>query len=435
VQLDNQTHKSCFPIIFAPTPVSEDEKQPMFQLSVNRTKDAKIPVIMFQYISLLIQKIDLKVEESVIYTILGYVNEFGKRNSQFKIDDSELVARKLVVYLHPPESTSTKIFIRFLQLQPIAINVSFQANATLRKKFDSVLDFNPFSVLLSLAGATFGSVDNAPIRLNGVVIDNASGTPETLIRPIIQHYTSQGLKELFKILGSVEFLGNPIGLIGNLGSGVADFFYEPAKGLVKSPQDFTIGLAKGSISLIKNTFTGVFGAASKITGSVGKGVAMLSMDDDFIAKNQRKNLEQPEHLAEGLYKGTKSLGRGLFKGIAGIVMDPIKGAKEDGVGGFFKGVGKGIIGVVTKPASGAIDLASQTLKGVGNTANFLLDDKVPNKRVRPQRSFLANRILTPYNYDEMAKTPKGKQNVVEEIFNGRRQGTQLEEKTKQNVPK
>jgi hypothetical protein len=49
--------------------------------------------------------------------------------------------------------------------------------------------------------------------------------------------------------------------------------------LVKSPEEFGRGVVKGSVSLINKTFTGVFGAASKITGSVGKGMALLSMDD------------------------------------------------------------------------------------------------------------------------------------------------------------
>lgn len=39
-------------------------------------------------------------------------------------------------------------------------------------------------------------------------------------------------------------LGNPVGLVNNLGTGVVDFFYEPAQGLVKSPKDFSVGLAK-----------------------------------------------------------------------------------------------------------------------------------------------------------------------------------------------
>lgn len=39
-------------------------------------------------------------------------------------------------------------------------------------------------------------------------------------------------------------LGNPVGLFSSLGSGWVDFFYEPAQGLVKSPKDFGMGLAK-----------------------------------------------------------------------------------------------------------------------------------------------------------------------------------------------
>lgn len=40
------------------------------------------------------------------------------------------------------------------------------------------------------------------------------------------------------MVGSVEFLGNPVGLINNLGTGVYDFFYQPAVGLVSSPEEF-----------------------------------------------------------------------------------------------------------------------------------------------------------------------------------------------------
>jgi hypothetical protein len=58
--------------------------------------------------------------------------------------------------------------------------------------------------------------------------------------------------------------------IGNLGTGVKDFFYLPAQGLVSSPQDFGRGLIKGTGSLVKKTVYGVLDAAGKITGSVGK---------------------------------------------------------------------------------------------------------------------------------------------------------------------
>lgn len=88
----------------------------------------------------------------------------------------------------------------------------------------------------------------------------------------------------------------------------------------------------------------------------------------------------------GLFQGGKSLAKGVFHGVAGVFVDPVKGAQSEGVAGFFKGVGKvraalparrrgssgararalqGIMGVVAKPTAGAINLASSTLKGIG----------------------------------------------------------------------
>jgi hypothetical protein len=78
--------------------------------------------------------------------------------------------------------------------------------------------------------------------------------------------------QVYKILGSADFLGNPVGLLGNLGTGVKDFFFEPAQGLVESPEAFGKGLAKGSVSLVKHTTYGLFNTVSKLTGTAGKGI-------------------------------------------------------------------------------------------------------------------------------------------------------------------
>ena len=50
-----------------------------------------------------------------------------------------------------------------------------------------------------------------------------------------------------------------------LGTGVKDFFYEPAEGLMKSPTAFGKGVAKGTMSLVGNTTSGVLGFTTKIT--------------------------------------------------------------------------------------------------------------------------------------------------------------------------
>jgi len=40
------------------------------------------------------------------------------------------------------------------------------------------------------------------------------------------------------------------------------------------------------------------------------------------------------------------------------------GAREEGVGGFFKGMGKGAIGLFVRPATGIVDFTSGSFEAV-----------------------------------------------------------------------
>lgn len=267
------------------------------------------------------------------------------------------------------------------------LNISFVASPNLRFN-----DLNASNLIWNIVGPTFGSFDKAPIRLNGKIFKNMNG-----LSGLSDFYKNEILGQAYKILGSVEFLGNPIGLAASLGTGLTDFFYKPAQGLVQGPEKFGEGLADGSISLITNTIGGLFGSASKVTGSLGQGVAVLTMDDDFRAQRESKKGHTPEHVVDGISTGVKSFGKGLFGGITGLVVSPIKGAQKDGIEGFFTGTAKGVVGLVAKPVSGAVDMVSSTLEGIGNTADYLLNEDKKVKRVRPQRYINQNKPLEIYD--------------------------------------
>jgi vacuolar protein sorting-associated protein 13A/C len=68
------------------------------------------------------------------------------------------------------------------------------------------------------------------------------------------------------------------------------------------------------------------------------------MDSEYKAKRQQKNLHKPQNVGEGLKEGAKDLGKGLFQGLSGIIVEPVKGFKQEGAVGLLKGIGKGIIG-------------------------------------------------------------------------------------------
>ena len=47
-------------------------------------------------------------------------------------------------------------------------------------------------------------------------------------------------------------LGSPMGFARKIGSGVKSFFYEPYQGAVLGPQDFVVGLGRGTSHLFAN---------------------------------------------------------------------------------------------------------------------------------------------------------------------------------------
>jgi len=91
----------------------------------------------------------------------------------------------------------------------------------------------------------------------------------------------------------------------------------------------------------------------------------------------------------------RDFGVGLYKGVTGVVTQPIKGARKEGALGALKGIGKGVAGLVLKPAIGTIDFVVQTAEGIKNTTT-LLDDNV-KARIRPPRHFGSDSLLRCYH--------------------------------------
>ena len=85
--------------------------------------------------------------------------------------------------------------------------------------------------------------------------------------------------------------------------------------------------------------------------------------------------------------------QGVVDGVTGVVLQPISGAKEEGVGGFVKGVAKGVVGLVAKPTSGVFDFASNSLDLVRRAA----DPQGTIPRARPPRYLDSSGTVRPYS--------------------------------------
>ena len=174
--------------------------------------------------------------------------------------------------------------------------------------------------MLKTIGFTLANIDNAPLRMNALALEHMFCGRQLVGRKLQAHYTRQALAEAYKVVGSIDFIGNPVGLFDSLTTGVMDFFYEPVRGVVAGPAAFGRGLAKGTLSLVKNSIFGVMNVGTRITGSIGKGVAALSFDKDYLADRATDAREAPQDMLEGLGMGGVALVKGLVEGVAGLVV-------------------------------------------------------------------------------------------------------------------
>ena len=109
---------------------------------------------------------------------------------------------------------------------------------------------NPFAVVLNAVTMALGNVNAAPLEMNALAITDMRLTLPDLQERIMYHYRQEVLRQLYRILGSADFIGNPVGLFTNVSSGVADIFYEPWRGaVVHGNADIAVGIAKVSIDM------------------------------------------------------------------------------------------------------------------------------------------------------------------------------------------
>ena len=171
-------------------------------------------------------------------------------------------------------------YFRLFHLNPLKVVVTLSSSAGA----DSVLNLppSPVTVLLETLLGTVANLDAAPLCFNSLYMENPFVPVTELQSRIVQHYRSQLLSQIYRLLGSFDIIGSPVSLVETLGTGVFDFFHEPAEGLVHSPRAFGKGLAVGTMSLLNNTVYGLFNTAAKIAGSVTQGLASMSFDPAYL---------------------------------------------------------------------------------------------------------------------------------------------------------
>ena len=216
---------------------------------------------------------------------------------------------------------------------------------------------------------------------------------------IIEEYKHKGTKQILKIIGSSDLIGNPVKLLDGIGTGFYELVNEPRKGFVQGPLQFGKGIAKGLGKFLSGIIGGTFGVVESITGTLYSATQSLMgrEHENFVDEE-----EGPNNIASGAVQGLYGGFKELANGITGVVMHPINETKKNGVKGFFKGLGKGFIGLAISPFAALLKIANSFVAGTKNTINLVLGNhKIKIKRFRHPRVLLGGiEPLRSYEYEK-----------------------------------
>uniref|UniRef100_A0A7N6FAN6 Vacuolar protein sorting 13 homolog A n=1 Tax=Anabas testudineus TaxID=64144 RepID=A0A7N6FAN6_ANATE len=395
VQIQNQLSGAIFPYVFYPVKLPksitmDSEPKPLTDISiVTRLMEMSV---FFRYFMVLIQEMDLKLDLGFLYAILDL---FTPENASIVSSEQEVeLFEKDIGYIKTElnhvssADTSPVSLYEYFHISPIKVY-------GLKEKRDKeLIPVQSLNLLLKSIGATLTDVQDVVFKLAFFELTFQFCTTQQLQWEVIRHYSKQAIKQMYVLVLGLDVLGNPFGLIRGLSEGVEAFFYEPYQGAIQGPEEFVEGMALGVKALVGGAVGGIAGAASRITGAVAKGVAAITMDEEYQQKRREAMNKQPSGLRDGLSRGGKGLVSGFVSGITGIVTKPIKGAQKEGAAGFFKGVGKGLVGAVARPTGGIIDMASSTFQGIKRCAYFYIES------LRPPRFIHEDGVIRPYKERE-----------------------------------
>eukprot|EP00042_Codosiga_hollandica_P040345 m.346588 g.346588 ORF g.346588 m.346588 type:complete len:4204 (+) comp55837_c0_seq1:84-12695(+) len=370
-QLDDQRYQAANPVVVARSLEGEEgkDKPALWFAFVKRFAqlgfDSGVPYI--DCVSFLLQPLSLKIDWSLLEALVGFSG--GLRREFARIGD--------IVFRDARPAPQRKLRFETMLLQPIKLYLTFS--------LDGVGNDYVGKVLQSL-GLLLVNVNHAPFALNALQLEGLYATPDEVVQTFALSYKKNILSSLAKFglfaIGSLDVFGDPIHTLETLSTGVKDFFYEPAKGLMMGPEAFASGLQKGAKSLASGVFGGGTSAASKMVGAVSKGIGALSLDTEYQKNRDAAMKEASKSFGRGMLTGVTLLADGLIDGITGVIVQPVKGAEQEGAKGLLKGVVKGVIGFAAKPITGTLDLVSASLAGL----NSLQDQAATgDRRTRPPR--------------------------------------------------
>ena len=340
-------------------------------------------ISFYKQIDLVMQEFNIKIEQYALTCLLDLINEImGFFDYSTKFDEKKKEKEEIEEILETKkEIPIDKLCKENEDLERMTINIlmigCLKFNVTVRLDLSSNIISSlpkPMARLLGSVGNTLARITDGQLKFSEKIITNIYKSSYDIMWDLINQYIKEGIKQIYKILGSSDIIGNPVNFIEGLGTGFFELINEPRKGFLLGPKQFGKGLLKGLGSLLSGVVGGSFGVVQRITGS------LYSATQNMAGKGREHIMEEEDEptniitgIGKGLYGGLKE----IASGITGIFTRPYrKFKKKKTAKSLITGFCSGLFGCIISPFSAALKIIYSVSTGAKNTITTISGKKL-----------------------------------------------------------
>lgn len=384
VQFDDMTPHSAYPVVFAPLDsgfnsdkregwLPGDGEKPFFTLSCETLPQSGI---------LIVNDFDLQLGSMAVKLNLEYL--LGLSNLLFQFipgsDEATILqqgveaknAMLIVNVPFPDGSVSAGMLMYFKRWHMSGYDFDLVFDSLQEDKGEGIS-----AILGNTMGSIVGGIAHVTpeFHFGEIVYQNRFFYEYDLIYDVVLKIVHSVIGQWYKIVGSVEMLGDPVGLATD----IVDGFALAARQLKRDVKGKSRRKGESAVTVVQT----VFGVPLRSIGKVSNGLGDVVKKATYF--ESQEDPDEPRHIPEGFVQGGKVLGKSIAYGVTGFVKEPVRGAKSGGVKGFAKGIGRGTLQLVASPVVGTLGVVEKLSQSVSNTTH-LMDEKHFEGTRRPARN-------------------------------------------------
>ncbi|XP_029973693.1 vacuolar protein sorting-associated protein 13D, partial [Salarias fasciatus] len=302
IQVDNQLLGSTQPIMLCVTPSCSDSTVsdcgPALQVNSVKVPSSLMLTDLFKHLMVTARRFTVSIEEKLLLKLLSF---FGYGHTEAELE-------KLDENLHEKAGEDTgppkRYYFENLKISLPQVKLSVFTSHKLPPDLKA---------LKGTLGFPLVRFEDAVINMYPFTRVHPYETQEIILNDVLKHFREELISQAAQILGSVDFLGNPMGLLNDVTEGVSE--------LIK------YGNVGG---LIRNVTHGVSNSAAKFAGTLSDGLGK-TMDNRHQSEREYiryHGATSGEHLVAGIH----GLAHGIIGGMTSIITSTVEGVKTEGGG-------------------------------------------------------------------------------------------------------